>query len=78
MQEWGVAEETATGGNRTTRKHGDVLRGIWEAARSGSQFQITGAGHDGKGRQLASGGGKSGEGAEKLGAADTDTEQGRG
>ena len=78
MQEWGGAEETATGGNTTTRKHGDGLQGILEATRSCSQFQIPGADHDGGGRRLASGGGKSCEGAEELGAADTDTHQGRG
>ena len=39
---------------------------------------IPGADNDGGGRRLASGGGKPGEGAEELGTADTDPDQGRG
>ena len=78
MQEWGGAEETANGGDRTTRKYGDGLRDLREATRSGPQFQIPGADNDGGGRRLASGGRKPGEGAEELGTAGKDLEQGRG
>ena len=78
VQEWGGAEEMAYGGDRTARKHGYGLRGLQEATRSGPQFKIPGADNDGGGRRLASGGGKPGEGAEELGTADTDPEQGRG
>ena len=74
MQEWGGAEETANGGDQTARKHGDGLRGLQEATRSGPQFQILGADNDGRGRRLASGGGKPGEGEEELGTAETDPE----
>ena len=78
VQDWGGAEDTANGRNRTTRKHVDGLRGIQETARSCPQFKTPVADHDGRGRRLASGGGKPGEGAEELGAADTDPEHGRG
>ena len=78
VQEWGGVEETANGGDRTTRKHRRGLRGLRETNRSGPQFQIPGADNDGGGQQLASGVRKPDEGAEELGTADTDSEQGRG
>ena len=78
MQEWGGAKETPDGGDRTAGKHGEGLRGLRKANRSGPQFQIPGADNDGGGRRLASIGGKPSEGAEELGTADKDPEQGRG
>ena len=62
----------------TEIKHGDGLRGLREATRSGPQFQIPGVDNDGGGRQLAISGGKPVEGEEELGTAETYPEQGRG
>ena len=78
MQEWGRAEETENGGDRTARKHVDGLLGLREATRSGPPFQIPGGDNDGGGRRLASGGGKPAEDEEELGTDETDPEQGRG
>ena len=50
VQEWGGAEETATGGDRAAGKHGDGLRGLWETTRGGTKFQLPGENNDGRGR----------------------------
>ena len=65
-------------GVRTERNHGEGLRGLREANRSGIQLQIPGTDNNGGGQRLASSGGKPGEGEEDLGKADKDPEQGRG
>ena len=78
MQERGGTEETADSGVRTERKEGEGLRGLRGANQSGLQFQIPGADNDGGGQRLASVGRKLGEGAEELGTAGKDPEQGRG
>ena len=78
VQGLGGAEEKATGGDRAAGKHRDSLRGLRETTRGGTKFQVPGANNDGRGQRLASGGGKPDEGAEELGTAETDTDQGRG
>ena len=42
MQEWGVKEETATGGGRGKRQCGDGLRGLWGAVTGGTKVQYLG------------------------------------
>ena len=78
MHECGGGEETANDGDQNSRNHGDGLRGLQEATRSGQKFQIPGADNDGRGRRLASGGGKPAEVEEELVTAETDPWQGRG
>ena len=53
VQEWGGAEETATGKDRAAGKHGDGLRGLRETTRGGTKFQVPGGNNDGGGRRLA-------------------------
>ena len=67
VQEWGGKEETATGGGGGKRQRRDGLRGLRGAVTGGIEFQISGEDHDGGGRRLAGGGGKSGKGQEELG-----------
>ena len=74
----GGTEETADGGGRSEGQHEEGLRGLREATRYGHNFQISGAGNDGGGWQLAGADGKLGKGAEELVKASKDLEQGRG
>ena len=67
VQGGGGKEEKTTSGGRDQGQRGDGLWGLRGEVADSNSVQISGEDPDGVGRQLAGGGGKPGQGQEKLG-----------
>ena len=76
VRQGGREKATTDGGRGDAGEWGEGLSGLRKTTRVGYLFQISGAGLDGGGQQLAGGGRQPEEGAEEFGTADKDPETG--